>query len=276
MKYKILYPEIPNMGDLLNRDLLESFFHIQVERGGFVTSNMSAIGSGLEKIQWATNISKKMIKQIAYYPFAAREFHVWGTGFLRYSQKDNAFYYPKIDFHCLRGKLTQNRVESIINKKIDVPLADGGLLAERWVGSQQKKYDIGIIPHFRERDHQLIEKLHEHFDNSIVINLKEDPRTVVETIGSCKYVLSSSLHGLIVADSFHIPNMHIMLYPFGERVKGDGYKFSDYYSSYGLEDNFYVIDPDNLPSLKKIEESYRIDDTAVEKKKDQLISAFPR
>lgn len=277
MNYKILYPEIPNMGDLLNKDMLEELFHIQVERGTYFNSNMSAIGSGLYKIQWANRLSKKMIKQMIYYPLVQYDYHVWGTGFLRYpDKKENAFYFPKMHFHCLRGKLSQNRVEAIIHKKLDVPLADGGLLAERWAGEQEKKYDIGIIPHFRERDHHLVKKMQESYDNSIVINLKEDPKTVVKTIASCKHILSSSLHGLIVSDSYHIPNMHIRLYPMGERVQGDGFKFADYYSSYGLEDKIYALDINNLPSTKDIEAAYRIDAAEVEKKKNQLISAFPR
>ena len=33
--------------------------------------------------------------------------------------------------------------------------------------------------------------------------------TVINKISSCRVVLSSSLHGLIVADSYGIPNMRI-------------------------------------------------------------------
>lgn len=275
MKYKIAYPNKPNMGDLLNKDMLESVFHIQVERAERLTSNMSGIGSGLQYTQWSDSLSIKL-KQIAYFPLAAHEYHVWGTGFINYSDKDNPFYFSNMQFHCLRGKLTKTRVEAIINHKLDIPLADGGLLAERWVGKQQKKYNIGIIPHFREQDHPLVKKLHDYYDNSIVIDLTEPPKTVVETIGSCEYILSSSLHGLIVADSFHIPNMHILFYPMGERILGDGYKYADYYSSFDLEDQPYMIDPMKFPTVEDIRYHYKIEDTVVEKKKDQLICVFPR
>ena len=275
MNYKIAYPDKPNMGDLLNKDMLEDIFHIQVERGDRLTSNMSGIGSGLHYVQWSLSVSNRL-KQIAYLPFAAREYHVWGTGFLNSAGKATPFYFSKMQFHCLRGKLTQNRVEAIIHQKLDIPLGDGGLLAERWTGPQKKKYRIGIIPHFREQDHPLVKKLNESYEDSTVIDLTEPPRTVVETIGSCEYILSSSLHGLIVADSFHIPNMHILFYPMGERIMGDGYKYSDYYSSFDLEDQPRLIDPDHLPTAAEIQENYKIDEAAVEKKKDELIRVFPR
>ena len=32
MVYKIMYPPIPNMGDLLNKDMLEELFNIKVVR----------------------------------------------------------------------------------------------------------------------------------------------------------------------------------------------------------------------------------------------------
>lgn len=143
-------------------------------------------------------------------------------------------------------------------------------------GKTTKKYNIGIIPHFKEQDHPLVKKLHDYYDNSIVIDLTEPPKTVVETIGSCEYILSSSLHGLIVADSFHIPNMHILFYPMGERILGDGYKYADYYSSFDLEDQPYMIDSMKFPTVEDIRYHYKIEDTVVEEKKDQLICVFPR
>jgi hypothetical protein len=44
-------------------------------------------------------------------------------------------------------------------------------------------------------------------------------------------VISSSLHGLIVADSLGIPNVWLRLSP---DVLGGDYKFKDYYSVFGL------------------------------------------
>lgn len=46
---------------------------------------------------------------------------------------------------------------------------------------------------------------------------------------SCKCVLSSSLHGLIVADALGVPNRRIVL---SDKIIGGDLKFDDYYSVY--------------------------------------------
>ena len=262
------------MGDRLNKDMLEEMFNVQVEKGDRFNSNMIAIGSGLASALWS-NYPVVKAKQIMKYPFLSRDFHVWGTGFIKHAEKDKSFYFKNVIFHCLRGQLTKERVEKIIGKKLDIPLGDGGLLAERWVKEPPKKYSVGIIPHFKEQDHPLIQSLKEHYNNSTVIDLTENPKDVVRKIAECEFILSSSLHGLIVADSFHIPNMHVLFYKMGERIRGDGYKFEDYYSSYGLKDNPRMISTDSFPDLDEILNKYLIRKDDVEIKKEQLINAFP-
>jgi hypothetical protein len=56
------------------------------------------------------------------------------------------------------------------------------------------------------------------------------PAEVIREILMCDHVLSSSLHGLIVSDAFHIPNRRIVV---SEQVKFD-MKYDDYYSAFGL------------------------------------------
>ena len=89
--------------------------------------------------------------------------------------------------------------------------------------------------------------------------------------------MSSSLHGLIVSDSFHIPNVHIKLYDYGERMYGDGYKFADYYSSFSKKDEPILISEKNRwPKVTDIKEMYQIEESLVEQKKDALYRVFPQ
>lgn len=52
---------------------------------------------------------------------------------------------------------------------------------------------------------------------------------------SCKKILSSSLHGLIVSDAYNIPNRMIK---FSNKINGDGTNFTDYFLSVKRECSF--------------------------------------
>jgi len=180
-------------------------------------------------------------------------------------------------FLSLRGNLSKYRVERVLGKKLNIPTGDGGLLVDRWIGENPpKKYRLGIIPHYKEKDSPIVSEMKNKYSDSVIIDLGKKPIDVVKEIASCETILSSSLHGLIVADSFHIPNKHILLYPYGERMLGDGFKFADYYSSYGLKDNCLDVNTSNWPTIQSIIEDYCIEPSVVEKKKDEIFSVFPR
>lgn len=279
MDYKIKIPKITNMGDLLNKEMLESVFNIKVHSvKSKYNTNISVIGSNLGRLLFSSDIKTQIMQRIRR-PFLSKDYYVWGTGFLNYNScPDNGFLFRNVHICSLRGKLTKERVEKILKTRLNVPLGDGGLLADRWIGNSiNKKYTIGIIPHFREQDSQIIMQLKNHYSNSVIINLRDKPMDVVRQIAECETILSSSLHGLIVADSFHIPNQHIMLYEYGERMKGDGFKFEDYYSSFGLEDNpLRLYQHKVFPSIDEIVDNYLIKESDVEEKKNQIFDAFPK
>lgn len=277
MEYRIYYPQIPNMGDLLNKDMLESLFQIKIQRVSYYKSNISAIGSNLSHAFYPINF-KRRIKQEVIKFLDIDPFYIWGTGFINYgTQEQNIIQFRNIKILSLRGNLSKNRVERILNKKLNIPTGDGGLLVDRWIGkSSPKKYRIGIIPHYKEKDSPIVSEMKKYYSDSVIIDLGKKPIDVVKEIASCETILSSSLHGLIVADSFHIPNKHILLYPYGERMLGDGFKFADYYSSYGLKDNPIDVTTTTWPTIQSIIDDYCIEPSVVEKKKDEIFSVFPR
>lgn len=271
----MMYSSVYNMGDLLNKFMLEDLFDVIIKKPSKNHCDMIGIGSGLSTALKSDNesiFSKEYIKR----KLKKGPFYVWGTGFINTNRfADNKFKYKDVRILSLRGQLTKERVEKILSREVDVPLGDGGLLAERWIGKVPKKHKIGIIPHFKEQDSPMVNKLLEFYEDAVIINLRNTPAEVIKQIGECENILSSSLHGLIVADSYHIPNCHIMFYKFGEKMMGDGYKFSDYYSSYGLEDTPIIIESEcNIPSLQEIAERYRVSPKVVEEKKDAIFRAF--
>lgn len=279
MEYRICFPQIPNMGDLLNKDMLEQLFGISVKADIIgKTGNMLAIGSGLKGLLYSdekTTRAKQRLRKIFHFS----PFYVWGTGFINYNiGKDKDLIFRDVRFLSLRGNLTKMRIEKIIKKELDIPTGDGGLLASLWLGNRPNiKYKTGIIPHFREKESPIVEELKKFYNDSVIIDLADKPIDVVRNIASCETIISSSLHGLIISDSFHIPNKHVLLYPYGEKMKGDGYKFADYYSSYGLCDTPIEMNNKKLwPTFSEIQDLYQIDSDIVEKKKKEIFSVFPK
>ena len=133
-------------------------------------------------------------------------------------------------------------------------------------------YDIGIVPHICDLSDPACRQLADSYPNSILINVKDEPLAVVKQIAQCRTVLSSSLHGLIVADSFHIPNRHLV---FSDRPLGDGYKFDDYYSAYPVPHLICDIRTDRAPTIEEIEADYAITPSMVETKKKLMRESFP-
>lgn len=270
----ISYADVPNMGDLLNVLIARDYFNCEVENASSLKADLSGIGSGLGEYTLRSDekIHRKIKKKVhgKIYP----KVHVWGTGFIE--DKDfGSFYRKEIVFNAVRGQLTKAKVEKMLNKKLDIPLGDGGILASELISEDiPKEYEVGIIPHFKEQDHPIFKKLTDKFDKSTIIDLREDPYEVIKKIGECKYILSSSLHGLIVADAFHIPNHHIVV---TDKLMGDGFKFDDYYSSYDLPHHFTNIVNESIDKLtiSFIEDNYQLTQEMVESKKKELKGAFP-
>ena len=118
-----------------------------------------------------------------------------------------------------------------------------------------------------------MKKLLDNYDNSTLIDLKENPKKVVEKIGECEYIISSSLLCMIVADSFHIHNMHITL---TNNMFGDGNKYNDYLSAFDITHTPFDCSNGDMPTISEVKNNYRIDPDFVELKKEQLFNAFPK
>lgn len=268
---KLYYAKLANMGDLLNVLIIENCFGLKVERHSFLTGEMSAIGSGLGQYVFHGGPLMKLRQGIN--GLVRPHVSVWGTGFINYDERDGRFFKRDMAFHALRGRLSLRRVERMLGKSLDIPTGDGGILASELLSRvPEKKYSLGIIPHICDLKDEAVEKLKESYENAIVINVKDEPLQVVEQIAQCGFVLSSSLHGLVVADSFNIPNMHVL---FSDRLLGDGFKFDDYYSAYGLEHRARDLRLMPPPSLEEIGDSYGLSPAMVADKKKLMRECFP-
>lgn len=181
----------------LIKDLLKLSFN--ATRAVFTKENLLAIGSIMV---WSNTGSI-----------------VWGSGFMNRADR-----FKGGTVLAVRGRLTNNKLKNdgFIGTTV---YGDPALLLPLWIEpSGQKKYKLGIIPHWKE-----VEYFIEHYgDRYHIIDLRtRDIETVTREIASCEYVLSTSLHGIIVAHAYHIPALWIKR----GFIDTDGFKFHDYFSS---------------------------------------------
>lgn len=151
--------------------------------------------------------------------------YIWGSGSI-----DGKAPARKIDpnkIFALRGKRTLALVEGFVGRKVNVPLGDPAVLMPHFYDkSVSCDFEIGIVPHFEE--FKLISLLASHkYDSVRVIDVRQDPEVFIDQMRSCKKIISSSLHGLILANAYEIPSMWFSATNF---LIGGEWKFLDYYS----------------------------------------------
>ncbi len=173
---------------------------------------------------------------------------IWGSGAMR-SSKDLKSIPKKV--LAVRGPLTR---DFLLSRGINCPeiYGDPALLISRFYKPEiQKKYKVGLIPHYLDLDNENVKRLLKRYPSDIVlINLKEykDWHDIIDKINECEFILSSSLHGLIISDSYNIPNLWVK---FSDKIGGGNFKYLDYFKSVGRVTEL-PINGNSLMNLKEI------------------------
>lgn len=203
-----------NFGDMLNEDLLR-FFEVNFNNVHISKAKDIFIGSVLD--------------------FGFREnINVFGSGFIKKPSEKFKFH-KGINPYCLRGKKTKEYVSKITGKNLDnCLLGDPGLLCSRiYPQNESKIYDVGIICHLLDKNSPYLKNIKLKNKKYTFIDVQAPTQEVCKKINQCKFILSSAMHGLIVSDSYGIPNQRIILtdnnHCFYTRLN---FKFDDYYSIY--------------------------------------------
>ena len=152
---------------------------------------------------------------------------IWGSGFI--SNDSSLSVYPA-KVHLVRGEFTRNK---LLGMGIDCPNLYGApaLLVSKYYNAVPKgQYKLGIIPHYVDLDFDYIREFVSSKNDVVLIDIAnyEKWTDVCDMIVSCDYIVSSSLHGLIAADSYQKPNLWIK---FSDKVTGGNFKYLDYFSS---------------------------------------------
>jgi pyruvyltransferase len=185
------------------------------------------------------NVKSKLVRHLvglgSMFHMANKRSIIWGTGII----SNLPSFSSKIDYYevlAVRGELTKDvLLNSPKGVKNDIALGDPGLLLPIFYHpSVKKKRKIGLVPHYVDACNPYIRSS----DEVYVIDVSLDPESFVDELLSCEVILSSSLHGLILADAYGIPNKWVF---FSDKVTGGYFKYQDYYSTTDAKNEDFVF-----------------------------------
>lgn len=193
----------PNFGDILSPVILRETW-------------------GIEPVRVSSRFSGKALGAGSILHHAVRGDVVWGSGLIQAQRFDGR----GISFAAVRGPRTRQCIEG------DVPelYGDPGVLLPTVYTPRPllRRYDIGVVPHSVDKGAMTF-----HDSEVLSIDIEErDWRLTVDRITACDIVVSSSLHGIIIAEAYGIPAVWVQP---TDGLKGGMFKFHDYYEGTGRD-----------------------------------------
>lgn len=160
--------------------------------------------------------------------FADEESIVWGSGFIEAKNRPHAL---PANIAALRGPLTASRIEQLGGPKITL-FGDPAILTPKYIQPRAAAHDfeIGFIPHYADKAQFDLLDLDSIGRHHVCDVETSSIQQFVDELHRCRVIVSSSLHGIIIAEAFGIPSVWMQL---SSHVVGDGFKFRDYYASTG-------------------------------------------
>lgn len=252
-------PELGNYGDMLSPYIVERMsdrrcehYDLKVKRKWWARrKHLTAIGSIMRHCE-STSV-------------------VWGTGII--TREDQ---FPKAKFHAVRGPETLKRIRALGYPCPEVFGDPALLLPSFYNPTVERTHALGIIPHIV--DYDAVCELHVATDGVRTIQFLTDnlERTTREIL-SCERIISSSLHGIIVAHAYGIPATWVR---FSESLAGDDVKFADYLGAVEIP----AYSGPSLPLTCTLNEIASVTEGlpclpsrgVIERLRDGLLASFPR
>lgn len=207
-----------NWGDDINYFFLRKLWHKEI-----VSYDCSSLSHRLKKDNYMVIGSSLTL-------LCNNESIIWGAGVIDDSAELPA--HPK-KVLAVRGPLSR---QYLLDRGIECPAVYGDpalLVSKVYHPSIEKRYKLGVIPHYSDCDSPLLYKLRQDPD---VLFIKMEGygkwTDVVDMVLSCESIASSSLHGLILSEAYHIPNCWIEI---KGNLLGGHFKFHDFFLSIGRD-----------------------------------------
>lgn len=162
--------------------------------------------------------------------FDMRNTIVWGAGLLNDKLGFKVKSKPK-QILAVRGPLTR---KWLLEQGIDCSevYGDPALLLPIFLKPQVTVcYKVGIIPHYIDINNKVVNKISK-WENTKIIKISgfNDWKEFVNLINSCDFIISSSLHGVIVSEAYGVPVIWSK-FEGTNYVPGWDFKFHDFFES---------------------------------------------
>lgn len=226
-----------NFGDAINPLLIESLSGkktLRISPEYYKKPHIFAIGSILQ--------------------LANKHTIIWGSGLI--SKDTMPLERPK-RVCAVRGPKTR---ELLLKNEIDCPEIYGDpalLLPKIYNPTIEKKYKLGIVPHYVDNDAKWLQSVND--PEVLIINPHRDnPLEFINELLSCEKIAASSLHGLITADAYKIPSTWIK---FSDKIIGEGFKYLDYFLSVNRDDKepLIILANTTIANIQKQFKEYKIE-----------------
>lgn len=233
-KIKLVYwNDIPNFGDALSPFIVHELSGKKIQHKFHIPSwklrtYIKFIVWNLFKLRWKELTSilfpfeSNIIAVGSVLSFGNRKSQIWGSGFMNGTDEFNG---GKV--LALRGIYSNEKLIKMGYKGTSI-FGDPAILISLLIEpSRTKHYKIGLIPHWTETEFFVSQ----YSDKCKIIDLRtNDIKKVIYDITACEYILSTSLHGIIVSHAYGIPALWIKK----NDINTDGIKFNDYFSSMNI------------------------------------------
>ena len=175
---------------------------------------------------------------------------VWGSGFIsaddglgihHWGEARSEVRQRPASVRAVRGPRTR---EKLLAMGLPCPevFGDPALLLPRFLpAASGRRFELGVVPHYSDRKHPALAELRQD-RRVMVIDVRlgtlgrllgrPDLGRFIREVTACDRIVSSSLHGLVVAEAYGIPSQRARL---GEGLVGGDFKFEDFLASVGRE-----------------------------------------
>ena len=242
----------PNFGDTLSRVVTAYASGREVVHAAPRKAEIFAVGSVLQfaKRVWGNDNRPQHRPAI------------WGTGMMNALKAD---FVEHVDIHMLRGPITA----SLLGVKTEC-FGDPGVLTAEALGALPERHDkIGLVLHHSQLGDARIVALLNTEPRVHYIDVQGTPEDVCREIGACAHVISSSLHGLIVADSYGVPNTWL------DPMAHARMKYYDYAAGVGRVMPLPLKHDDIAAALPKLAMGELPYANGIAEAKERLIENFP-